>query len=270
MGKHRGYAHGVATDDLQLETHGPAVHLVLNRPDKANALTQAMWDDLPALVAQAQEVTGARVLILRSVTDKVFSAGADVAEYRENAGSTAWGLANHTRVTAATQALADCRLATVARIAGPCAGGAVALVTACDLRFASADALFAIPPTRLGLVYPQPDTARLVDLIGPSATKRLLLTAARMDAAWALRVGLVDDMVHLEDLDAALEQLVLQISGGAPVSVRAMKRTVALATEGLRQEDDRTRALLTEALQHPDHVEGTAAFLERRTPFFGD
>jgi enoyl-CoA hydratase/carnithine racemase len=256
--------------ELILETQGTAVHLILNRADKANALTQQMWDDLPGLVAHAETIPGARVLVLRSVTDKVFSAGADVTEYRANAGSTEWGLANHTRVTAATQAIADCSLATVARIAGPCAGGAVALVTACDLRFCSADALFAVPPTRLGLVYPQPDTARLIDLVGVSATKRLLLTAARMEATWALRVGLVDELVHLEDLDAALDQIVMQISGGAPVSVRAMKKTVAMAGAGIRDENSETRALLTEALQHPDHIEGTAAFLERRSPHFHD
>lgn len=258
------------TDELLLETQGTAVHLILNRADKANALTQQMWDALPGLVAHAETVPGARVLVLRSVNDKVFSAGADVAEYKANAGSADWGMSNHTRVTAATQSLADCSLATVARIAGPCAGGAVGLIAACDLRFASADALFAVPPTRLGLVYPQPDTARLVDLIGPSATKRLLLTAARMDANWALRVGLIDELVHLEDLDAALDQLVMQISGGAPVSVRAMKKTVAMAAAGVKVENDETRALLVEALEHPDHVEGTAAFLERRAPFFSD
>lgn len=258
------------TDELLLETRGPAIHLILNRADKANALTQEMWDALPGLIAHAESLPGARVLVLRSVTDRVFSAGADVAEYRENAGSTEWGLANHTRVTAATQALADCSLATVARIAGPCAGGAVGLIAACDLRYSSADALFAVPPTRLGLIYPQADTARLVDLIGPSATKRLLLTAGRMEAAWALRVGLVDELVHLEDLDAAIDQLVAQVAGGAPVSVRGMKITVALAEAGIRSETDQTRALLTEALEHPDHQEGTAAFLERRTPFFTD
>jgi enoyl-CoA hydratase/carnithine racemase len=258
----------VPTDELRIETQGTAVHLVLDRSHKANALTKEMWDAIPEIVIHAQGVPGARVLVLRSSVDKVFSAGADVAEYQENAGTVEWGMSNHDRVTRATQALADCTLATIARIAGPCAGGAVGLVSACDLRVASEDALFAVPPTRLGLVYPQPDTARLVDLIGPSATKRLLLTAAHMDARWALRVGLVDDVVHLEDLDAAVDQLVAQVSAGSSVSVRAMKSTIAEALRGVRQENDLTRALLAEALTHPDHVEGTAAFLERRTPRF--
>ena len=170
------------SDDILMETQGGAVHLILNRTTKANALTQQMWDELPDLISYAQNQPGARALVLRSATDEVFCAGADVAEYRANAGGVDWGLANHRRVTRATNALAECNLATVARIAGPCAGGAVGLITACDLRFCSRDSVFSIPPARLGLVYPQADTARLVDLVGPSAAKRLLLTAARMDA----------------------------------------------------------------------------------------
>lgn len=256
------------THDILTETQGSAVHIVLNRTNKANALTEQMWVDLPDLVAHAQSIPGARVLVLRSATDSVFSAGADVAEYRANAGGEEWGLANHGRVTQASDALAHCSLATIARIAGPCAGGAVGLAAACDFRIASREALFYVPPARLGLVYPQADTARLVDLIGPSATKRLLLTAGRMDAQWALRVGLIDEAVHLEDLDAAVDQIAAQISAGSPMSIRAMKHTVQWAVNGLRAENDRTRDLLVTALQHPDHAEGTAAFLERRSPRF--
>ncbi len=258
------------SDAILTETHGGAIHLILNRTEKANALTQQMWDAIPDMVAYAESMPGARVLVLRSASDSVFCAGADVAEYRDNTGSVEWGMANHARVTRATDALADCSLATVARIAGPCAGGAVGLIAACDFRLCSEDALFAVPPARLGLVYPQPDTARLVDLVGPAATKRLLLTAARMDARWALRVGLVDETVHLEDLDAAVDQLVAQVGSGAPVSIRAMKQTVAMALRGVRVETDETRSLLAAALRHADHAEGTAAFLERRTPRFSE
>lgn len=254
---------------LRLEQHGTAVHLVIDRTDKANAFTTAMWEAVPGLVAGAERMTGARVLVLRSATTKVFCAGADVEEYRSHAGDPAWGMANHTRVTAATDALHACSLATVAAVAGPCAGGGVGLVTACDLRIAADDARFAVPPARLGLVYPQADTARLVDLVGPGAAKYLLLTASRVDAAWALRTGLVDEVVPAADLESRVGTLVEAISGGAGVSVRAMKRTVDLALAGVRTEDDETRALLREALEHPDHEEGTAAFLERRPPSFG-
>lgn len=252
---------------LSLTIAGPIASLTLDRTDKANALTQQMWDAVPPLVAQAEDTPGARVLVLRSATTKVFSAGADVAEYRANAGSVEWGLANHVRVTAATDALHNCSLATIAAIAGPCAGGGVGLVSACDLRIATADAVFAVPPAKLGLIYPQSDTARLVDLIGPAATKRLLLTATRVDADWALRVGLIDEIAA--DLDQTVADWAGQIAAGAPVSVRGMKQTIDLVLGGVRSETEQTRALLTQALEHPDHHEGTAAFLERRPPAFG-
>ena len=253
---------------LRLTLDAAVAHLVLDRTDKANALTQQMWEAVPVLVARA-ESSSARVLVLESATQRLFSAGADVAEYRANAGSIEWGLANHRRVTAATDALHGCRLATIAAVAGPCAGGGVGLITACDLRVAAQGAVFAVPPAKLGLIYPQSDTARLVDLIGPSATKRLLLTAGRVDSGWALRTGLVDEVVPDADLPATVAELASQIAAGAPVSIAGMKRTIDLALAGHREEDETTRALLTEALQHPDHAEGTAAFLERRAPRFG-
>jgi enoyl-CoA hydratase/carnithine racemase len=253
---------------LSVTHDGAAATLLIDRTGKANAFTQQMWDAVPGLV-DAATAAGVRALVLRSASDTVFCAGADVAEYRANAGSVEWGMANHVRVTAATDALHNAPIATVAAIAGPCAGGGVGLIAACDLRVATADAVFAVPPAKLGLVYPQPDTARLVDLVGASAAKRLLLTAGRVDAAWALRTGLVDEVVPVPDLDATVAELVAQIAAGAPVSIRAMKTTIDLVLRGVRTETEDTRALLAQALEHPDHHEGTAAFLERRTPRFG-
>lgn len=244
-----------------------AATLLIDRADKANAFTQQMWDALPDLVAAA-EGSGASALLLRSASARVFCAGADVAEYRANAGSVAWGQANHVRVTRATDALHRCRLATIAVIAGPCAGGGVGLISACDLRVATTDATFSVPPAKLGLIYPQPDTARLVDLVGPAGAKRLLLTAGRVDAQWAWYHGLVDEVVPAADLEPTVDALVAQIGAGSPMSIAGMKQTIDLVLTGQRQEDDTTRALLAAALAHPDHAEGTAAFLERRAPMF--
>lgn len=253
---------------LRLEHDNGRAVLLLRREEKANALTMHMWDALPDLVAEAER-SGARVLVLASGSTKVFSAGADVAEYRANVGSPEWGQANHRRVTRATRALAECVLPTVAVVAGGCSGGGVGLIAACDLRLAADNAMFSVPPAKLGLVYPQFDTARLLDLIGPAATKRMLFTGGRFDAGWALRVGLVDEVVPLPGLRAAADELTAQIAACSPMSVSAMKRTVAMALAGVRDEDQETRRLLAEALAHPDHAEGVAALLERRAPVFG-
>ena len=256
------------TAGLRLERTGSLVHLVLDRTDKANALHQDMWDAIPGYLRIAASVKGARTVVVRSAAARIFSAGADVAEYRANAHDPAWAEANHRRVTTATDAIHSCPLVTVAAISGPCAGGAVGIISACDFRLADPTAVFAIPPTRLGLVYPQADTARLVDAVGPAAARYLLLTAARVDADWALRVGLVTELVAAGTLPVRLDEIADAVAGGAPVSVRGMKRTIDLALTGQRTECDETRALLAEALNHPDHEEGTAAFLERRPPVF--
>lgn len=279
-----GYRHGVsgqtwhstlgeaetltAAPGLRLERTGPLLHLVLDRTDKANALDVAMWEAVPALVAAAEQAPGARMLVLRSATERIFCAGADVAEYRANAGDPSWAMANHTRVTAATDALHASTLVTVAAVSGACAGGGVGLITACDIRIAAPSAVFSVPPTRLGLVYPQPDTARLVDAVGPAAARYLLFTAARVDAQWALQQRLISEIVAEGGLPGRIDAIAAAVAGGAPVSVRAMKETVDMVLAGQRSETDRTKALLAGALHHPDHEEGTSAFLDRRQPVF--
>ena len=176
---------------LRLERDGHVVSLILNRAERANAFTEEMWEGLPALVEQAGAMAadGARVLVVRSAAERAFSAGADLEEYRAHADDAEWGLGNHDRVTRALDAVRDSALPTVAVIAGACVGGGAGLAVACDLRVCSDDSVFAITPARLGLVYPYADTLALVQLIGPSAARRMLLTGARFDAAWAVARG---------------------------------------------------------------------------------
>ena len=259
---------------LRLERDGHVVSLILNRAERANAFTEEMWEGLPALVEQAGAMAadGARVLVVRSAAERAFSAGADLEEYRAHADDAEWGLGNHDRVTRALDAVRDSALPTVAVIAGACVGGGAGLAVACDLRVCSDDSVFAITPARLGLVYPYADTLALVQLIGPSAARRMLLTGARFDAAWALRVGLVDVCVPRADLPAATDALVGELAAASPVAVRGMRSTIRWAAAGRRPDEPQVAsaatALVRESLQSADHREGTAAFLERRPPAF--
>ena len=133
---------------------------------------------------------------------------------------------------------------------------------ACDLRVATAAARFGITPAKLGLVYSLHDTKLLVDLVGPAQAKRILFTAALIDAAEAHRIGLVDFL----DTDALA--LADMIAGNSAHTVREAKAMVRRIVHGQAADDDATHALFAQAFTLPDFAEGTAAFLAKRRPVF--
>lgn len=162
---------------------GGALTLRINRPEKANALSEAMLHDL----ADAVEAADQPVLVLTGV-GQVFSAGADLDDVRGGslATSPAW--------ERLSSAIATFKGLSVASLNGSCAGGALGMVLACDLRIAVASAKFFYPVIKIG-VLPQPsDPARLVALVGQAAAKRILLTGAKVDAPEALSLGLIDQI----------------------------------------------------------------------------
>lgn len=178
-------------------TENGCLTLTINRPDKANALSEAMLSYL----ADAVLGTDARALILTGA-GKVFSAGADLGDVK---GGT---LATSLEWERLSGAVEQFRGLSVAALNGSCAGGALGMVLACDLRIAVPSAKFFYPVIKIG-VLPQPsDPARMRALIGPSATKRILLTGAKLDTVEALSLGLIDQistmdlMVETKDLIA--------------------------------------------------------------------
>lgn len=168
---------------IDVITSGGRLTLTINRPEKANALTEAMLTEL----AEAVEGADASVLVLTG-TGPVFSAGADLDEVRGGtlATSPAW--------ERLSSAVAGFKGLTIASLNGSCAGGALGMVLACDLRIAVTGAKFFYPVIKIG-VLPQPsDPARLVQLVGVSTAKRILLTGAKLDATEALACGLIDQI----------------------------------------------------------------------------
>ena len=181
---------------IVLRREGMVWRVMLNRPDKANALTEAMLVALRDIAILAVE---ARVLVLTGA-GPVFSAGADIDAARA-------GLATSPLWEELSGAIAGLPGLTIAALNGTLAGGAMGMALACDLRIAVPKARFFYPVMSLGFL-PQPsDPGRMRALIGPARTKLILMGGAKIDAEDALRFGLIDRIVAPDDLDAATAEL---------------------------------------------------------------
>jgi enoyl-CoA hydratase/carnithine racemase len=245
-----------------LETAGAVATLTIDRPAKRNAMSLEMWSAIPGLLASA---TSARVLIIRG--GEHFSAGADISEFetlRKGAdGATRYGQAVHT----AERAIAAFPHPTVAVINGFCIGGGCEIALACDLRIAASDARFGITPANLGIVYNFTSTKQLVDAVGKAWAKQILFTGEIIDAATALRIGLVNELHPAAELDARAKGLAETIASRSQVSLRGAKTIIGKIAEG-EHEDESVRELYNDAVHSADYAEGVRAFLEKRPPRF--
>lgn len=156
----------------------PIGWIVLNRPERRNALNGAMWDAIPP-VARALDRDGAvRALVLRGAGSEAFAAGADISEFAENRGDSTAARDYEHRNAAAFAAIRGTAKPTVAMIAGFCIGGGLALALACDLRLAAENAVFSLPPARLGLAYPIDGLRDLLAAVSPAVAKDLIFPRA--------------------------------------------------------------------------------------------
>ena len=251
-----------STEPLVVTHDGPIATLWLNRPEKRNALTKAMWEGIAALCADLATDRNVRVLVVRGAGDH-FCAGADIGELAVSEASYAAANAG------ADDALGSFPKPTVAFIRGSCVGGGTQIAIACDVRVADTSSVFGITPARLGIVYPAFAVERAVRLLGPSATKHLLFSAELIGWERALRIGLVDE-VHEpaaadERIDAFATLLATERSLLTQESSKAMVDECVRTGEISRATQARWGA---ELVASTDAAEGVAAFLERRSPRF--
>jgi enoyl-CoA hydratase/carnithine racemase len=252
--------------DISLRFEPPFARIVLNRPDRRNAISRAMWRALPAIRA-AIEAREDMLVALIEGEGANFSSGADISEfdqvYRDAAAIRDYGDAMQDGLNA----LIALDRPTIAVMRGAAIGGGIGLALACDLRFCAADAHLAITPARLGLIYGHAETRRLVELVGPSRAKDLLFTARRIETDEALAIGLIDRRI-----ETALLETVFGYARGladmSQASVRASKRAIDAVAAGMSVETPGYRALAEWAAQGLDFVEGRAAFAGKRTPRF--
>ncbi len=253
--------------EVYLERIGRRAELVLNRPDKRNALNLAMWAAIPGLLREIEGDPSIRLLVVRGAGDN-FAAGADIAEFETAYATAEAARANQATMAAAMTALEDFPKPTLALIRGACIGGACGLALCCDVRFAADDARLGITPAKLGLAYGVADTRRLVQAVGISAAKHMLFTGRLHDAREALRIGLIDRTASPETLEAELLTVEKELFAASGFTAQATKQTFRMLRQGARDDTPESRALFASAFNGADFREGLSAFVQKRRPNF--
>ena len=252
---------------IRILREGPVGWLVLDRPQRRNALTLAMWRALPRAVATLAAEEGLRVIVMRGAGGH-FSSGADISEFAELFSGPAAKEYERANLDA-FRTLAESPIPTIAEIEGFCLGGGLALALCCDIRLASENAVFALPPAKLGLAYPPHGIMRLLQAVSAASARELLLTGRRVDAAWALRTGLVNDVRPPGQLEAETLAMAREIAANAPLSITHARAAIDAMTGSLRKNDaERLQALARSCFDSEDYAEGIRAFRERRPPRF--
>lgn len=242
--------------------------IILNRPEKRNALTDAMWRAIPDAIDWLVAGQNVRVLVIEGAGGRDFSAGADIGEFdtlRKDAKSARTYEAGN---AAAFAAIRNAPVPVLAVIRGICFGGGFGLAAAADIRIADDTARFAIPAGRLGLAYPVDAVIDLVRALGDQQARHALYTGKEFSADHARQIGCLFSLCAPEVLETEATRLAQAIAAAAPLSVRASKAAItALAS---RTEDDlrKAKTFADATFESRDYLEGRAAFRDRRAPDF--
>jgi enoyl-CoA hydratase/carnithine racemase len=255
------------TDLIAVTRDGPIATVALNRPEKLNALTKAMWSDLGFAIAALSADDALRCIVLRGAGERAFSPGNDIGEFATERANKAQAVAYGAVMRTTAEALAACRHPLVAQIHGICVGGGLELAALCDLRICGTSSRFGAPIKNLGLVMAYPEMAPLVRLVGTSVALEILLEGRVFDAAEALQKGLVTRVVPDADVAAEARAAAERIAEGAPLAARWHKkyaRRLADPTPLTPAEHDEC----FDCFDTEDFRIGYAAFLAKRKPRF--
>ena len=238
---------------IHLTFDGPVATATFSTEGGLNVLSSGLLDQMAEVAAEVRDAADVRVLVVRAA-GKVFIAGANIKEliHLDAAG----GAALSQRGNRAFDAIADLPCVTIARIHGAALGGGFEVPMACDFRVAIGTAKIGLPEASLGLVPGWKGVSRMCALAGPSVAKRLVFSAAAIDAAEARQLGLIDELADDEaGLDGKIAELIKQFQRAAPNSV-------AMVKQALRTGDE-VKAF-ADCFAHADAAEGMAAFVDKR------
>ena len=201
--------------------------VMLNRPEKLNALTRPMWQRLGEVFDELSAEEDLRCVVLRGAGQKSFAPGNDIAEFETERSNIEQAREYGADMHATIPAIAGCRHPVVAMIHGICVGGGLEIAACCDLRICGESSRFGVPINRLGLVMAHTEVGALLGLVGRAVTLEILLEGRVFDAAEARDKGLVTRVVADTEVEAETLATARRIADGAPLVARWHKRFVA-------------------------------------------
>ena len=260
------------SEKVLLKIEGGVATITLNRPDKLNAMDGEVWLGLEEAAGEIKHQPEVRVAILTGAGDRAFSAGVDLKAITSPEGISLGlplrsGFEGMQRMKEIFSMYENLPVPVIAAINGYCIGAGLELVLACDIRVASESAIFSIPEITLGIIPDMGGTQRLPRIVGPGKAKELIYTGRRIDAAEALRIGLVDHVYPQDSLLSEARQLAEEIASQAPAAVQGAKRAINVAMShslevGLTYE---TATALTSMGAAEKLREGAEALAQRKT-----
>ncbi len=255
------------TELIRTEREGAIATVILNRPEKLNALTKPMWRALGETIDALSADDTLRCVIVRGAGEKAFSPGNDIAEFATERANKAQAIEYGHVMHATARSLAGCRHPLVAQIHGICVGGGLEIAALCDLRICGTSSRFGAPIKNLGLVMAYPEMLPLVRLAGPDVALEILLEGRIFDAQEAKEKRLVTRVVPDDQVAAEALATAQRIADGAPLAARWHKqfaRRLAKSQPLTDAEYDECFA----CFDTEDFRIGYAAFLAKRKPDF--
>src|SRR3954465_10735702 len=253
---------------LQSVSDGIGV-ITFNNPDKRNAMSLEMWEGLGRALVQLRDNPDVRVVIMTGAGDKAFVSGADISQFEKTRHNAAASEEYSRRSAAQRALLAEYPKPIIACIRGFCLGGGMQVAMAADIPFASDTSQFGIPAAKLGIAYGYDGLKHLVSLVGPSWARLIMYTGMKIDAAEALRIGLVERVLPDAELWDATMEIARTISGNAPLAIKAAKVTIAQVIKDPDKRDmNAIKQVGTDCMDSADFREGRQAFMEKRKPKF--
>jgi len=256
-----------ADDGILATRDGPVATVTLNRPDKLNALTKAMWRALGEAIERLGADASVRCIIIRGAGERAFSPGNDIGEFAQERSNATQARAYGGVMHATARALADCPVPLIAQIHGICVGGGLEIAALCDLRICGVSSRFGAPIKNLGLVMAYAEMAPLVRLAGADVALEILLEGRIFDADEAKAKRLVTRVVADDAVAAEVAATAARIADGAPLVARWHKkfaRRLADPTPISASEADEC----FDCFDTADFRAGYAAFLAKRKPEF--